>query len=342
MIEAKFNKKIQHFVLIILSLLSMPGFASPKQITVMDLFTPLSPTEPWNKGVLTATKTVNFQQAASGGTDATTVSKVTLAYFMSANCTGPKAGGGFYTTPNGTSFSISVGTPFGLVAASTWNVGSTQLNIIDMGVIHSVAVTLKSTNSTVPQANFSSNSFACIPVTCASNACTSASGTQSFELKTTAAIGDPAEGGIIACMNGGLNNLIVPATDNSIGIEWGGSGTLTNATSTFDGASNTTTIVTSLGVGTNYAAGLCSAYEATGGYNSGWFLPAGNNMTPSGQLYCLYINQVAIGGFSVSGYWSSSEASATTARRQGFVNGNQLSVNKSNELSVRCAKTFNL
>lgn len=61
---------------------------------------------------------------------------------------------------------------------------------------------------------------------CSSGACTSGSGTQSFQLKTTAAIGDPADGGVIACMNGGLNNLVAPTTDNREStIVWGGVGT---------------------------------------------------------------------------------------------------------------------
>ncbi len=209
-------------LMVLISLFPMMSFALVKPVMTTDLLQHLKKGEPWDKSVLTSTKMVMFQQAVSSGTDATSVSKVTLAYFTSSNCTGSKAGSGFYTTPDGTSFPISVGTAFGLVAASAWNVGSTQLSIADMTTIQSIAVTLKSTNNNTPQANFSGVSFACVPVTCSSGECISGSGTQSFQLKTTAAIGDPADGGIIACMNGGLNNLVVPATDNSTGIAWGG------------------------------------------------------------------------------------------------------------------------
>jgi len=281
---------------------------------------------------LTATKTVNFQQTASSGTDATTVSKITLGYFTSADCTGSLAGSGFYTTPDGTSYTISVGTPFGLVAASTWSVGSAKLSIADMTTINSVAITLKSTNNDVPQSDFSDSSFACVPVTCASNACTSASGTQSFELKTTAAVGDPADGGVIADLTG----LIATTSDDSTGIAWGGNGTTTSAQSDTDGAANTATIVNALGEGT-YAARLCSTLSITGGYTTGWFLPAKN------QLNTLYTNRVAIAGFADAVYWSSTEfaeLSATNAWSQNFGNGFQNDGLKGFVRRVRCTRAF--
>jgi hypothetical protein len=52
-----------------------------------------------------------------------------------------------------------------------------------------------------------------------------------------------------------------------------------------------------------------------------WFLPAGANPTPTGQLNCLYVNRVAIGGFSsANNYWSSTENDALTAYVQAFDN----------------------
>ena len=320
-----------------LGLLSTPGFATSKPITPQDLFHPLSPTEPWRKGKLTAAKTVNFTQNASGGTDATTVSKVQLAYFTSADCTGAKSGNGFYSTPDGTSYGISVGSAFGLVAASTWNVGVNKLGIStnDMANIQSVAITLKSTNSDVPQSNFSSNSFACVAVTCAANACTSAAGPQSFELKTTAAVGDPADGGVIADVLGGL---IATAADDSTSIEWGGYGTETRAQSDTGGAENTSAIVTELGLG-NYAAQLCNDLPITGGYTTGWFLPAKE------QLNTLYTNRVNIGGFAegLYFYWSSTEFAdnlANNAWNQNFDDGGQSGDLKSNFSRVRCVRGF--
>ena len=328
-----------------LGLLPATSLAEPKAITTIKLLETILPGEPWDRGVFASTKTVMFQQtAASSGTNATTVAKITMSYFTSSDCTGSVAGSGSYTTPNGTSFPISVGTPFGLVATSTWNVGSTKLSIADMTTILSVAVTLKSTNSNTPQANFSGVSFACVPVTCTagpSGQCTSTSGTQSFQLKTTAAIGDPADGGVIACMNGGLNNLVTPNADNSTGIEWGGSGTLIiNAASTTDGAANTAAIVTALGSGSAYAAKTCSTYSAAGGFTSGWFLPAGNNVTSTGQLNCLFTNSTTIGGFANATYWSSTQSSTINAYYQNFNNSNENISLKTTLRRVRCVRSF--
>ena len=192
-----------------IALLPSTGLAKHKPITPTDLLETLLPGEPWDRGVFSLTKMVNFNKTSG---DATTISKITLSYFTSANCSGTGAGTNpgsnplpSYTTPNGTSFTISTGTPFGVVAASAWNVGNAKLGIsnANMANILSIAVTLKSTNNNTPQANFSGLSFACISVTCTTGPagqCTSGSGTQSFTLKTTAAVGDPAVGGVIACM----------------------------------------------------------------------------------------------------------------------------------------------
>lgn len=321
-----------------------------------DLLQHLHKSEPWDRGVLTATKMVMFQQAANttDGTDATHIAKITLSYFTSTDCSETNGTNSpTYTTPDGTSFSISVGTPFGLVAASAWNVGNSQVTpaIGDMTTIQSIAVTFKSTNGNTPQANFSGLSFACVPVLCGGSECISGRGTQNFQLKTTAAIGDPADGGVIACMNTG-NNLVTPTTDNSTGIEWGGFGTTIGATSTTNGATNTATIVNCLSNNTSgscpgstdpetYAAGICSTYTANGGYTSGWFLPADNNTGLLGQLNCLFTNQVAIGGFANANYWSSTETNGTNARSQNFDTGTQSNNSKSiNTFRVRCARTF--
>lgn len=166
------------------------------------------------------------------------------------------------------------------------------------------------------------------------------------------AVGQSSGGGVIACLNGGLNNLIAATADNSTGIEWGGLGTTTNATSNRNGATNTTTIVTALGAngGTPYAAQLCSNYEVDSQGNNpcqagntcytDWFLPAGNNSGASGQLNCLYTNRVVVGGFSAAGYWSSTELSASFAGLQNFVNGSQNAGLKSSTWRVRCVRAF--
>lgn len=177
----------------------------------------------------------------------------------------------------------------------------------------------------------------------------SATKTNGFTYVTTA-VGQSAYGGTIACLNGGLNNLIAATADNSTGKSWGGSGTTTGATSTTDGATNTATIVTVLGAGTTYAAGLCRNYEVDSQGNTpcesgntcynDWFLPAGDNTTSTGQLNCLYTNKTAIGGFASAAYWSATEASSSFAWSQSFIVGGQSQGGKNSTDHVRCVRAF--
>jgi hypothetical protein len=326
--------------------------------------------EPWDRGLLVNTKTVLFNQNPVGGsgTDATQIAKITLSYFTTANCSGPGSGTNSgsspnpsYTTPDSSDpFPISPGTPFGLVASSAWKIGNTKLSIADMTMIASIAVTFKSTTNNTPQANFSTNSFACIPVSCNAGECTSVLGTQNFTLKTTATIGDPADGGYIACLNNSDPNLnLVVAKNNynttvtSLGWTPSGSPTstlATGATSTGDGASNTGIIVTCFTTGpggnpgcphniglTTYAAGTCPSYSANGGYTIGWFLPAID------QLNCIYNNKALIGGFgNFPGgiYWSSTENNATTAKDIQFATGVTNNTLKRTDGLIRCARSL--
>ncbi len=208
-----------------------------------------------------------------------------------------------------------------------------------MTTINSVAITLKSTNSDVPQSNFSGNSFACVAVTCAVNECTSAAGTQSFELKTTAAVGDPADGGKIADLTG----LIATASNDSEGIQWTSTNAVTGAQSDTDGSANTTAIVGNASCFDspgNCAANLCNTLSITGGYTSGWFLPAKD------QLNMLHTNHVAIGVFGNNFfYWSSTEyapdpSPGSRAWRQNITGGAQNVLSKNLELRVRCVLAF--
>ncbi|HAT6978714.1 TPA: hypothetical protein JAN54_10555 [Legionella pneumophila] len=185
----------------------------------------------------------------------------------------------------------------------------------------------------------------------------------------TTAVGQPSGGGIIACLNGGLNNLIAATADNSSGIIWGGVGTAigADAQSDIDGANNTATIVACLtgpggGPGcpqniavNTYAAGICSTYEVDSQGNtpcepgntcySDWFLPADNNLTVTGQLNCLFTNRLSIGGFVNASYWSSTEVSGNpqfNAWTQSFVSGLQSNTDgKDNFIfRVRCVRNF--
>ncbi|HEY7886014.1 MAG TPA: midcut-by-XrtH protein [Cellvibrionaceae bacterium] len=171
------------------------------------------------------------------------------------------------------------------------------------------------------------------------------------------AVGQASFGGTIACLNGGLNNLIAATADNSTSVEWGGSGTAigVGAQSITDGASNTTAIVATLGNngGIPYAAQLCSNYETDSQGNTpceagnscynDWFLPAGNNATATGQLNCLFTNRVSIGGFANNFYWSSTESigwPTIFGWDQSFSSGTQADTSKSIYSRARCVRAF--
>lgn len=168
----------------------------------------------------------------------------------------------------------------------------------------------------------------------------------------TTAVGQPSRGGIIACLNGGINNLIAATADN-MGVQWGGLGTLTNAQSNINGDANTTTIVAVLGTngGITYAAQICDDYAVDSQGNmpcqpgntcyNDWFLPAGDNVTASGQLNCLFTNRVAVGGFSSADYLSSTELDANLARAQDFGNGAEITFSKNlSSNRIRCVRAF--
>lgn len=162
------------------------------------------------------------------------------------------------------------------------------------------------------------------------------------------AVGQSSGGGVIAALNGGLNNLIAAVSDNSTAIPWSNvfSAVGAGAQNTIDGASNTQSIVAAL-VTNGEAANLCNSYEVDSQGNtpcqvgntcySDWYLPA------SGQLAALYTNRVAVGGFSSASYWSSTELSispVTTAVVTSFLNGVELFQNKVASERVRCVRSF--
>ena len=101
------------------------------------------------------------------------------------------------------------------------------------------------------------------------------------------------------------------------------------------GLSNTNNIIARQGVtSTNYAAGLARAYNG-GGY-SDWYLPSKD------ELNQLYINRVAIGGFTNAFYWSSTEATQFFSWRQNLNDGTQDTLGKSGAYYVRAVRTFSI
>jgi hypothetical protein len=132
----------------------------------------------------------------------------------------------------------------------------------------------------------------------------------------TTAVGLNSGGGVIGCLNGGLNDFILNPTAPSSGLDWGGSGTITGASNAANGYTNTATIVGAVGPGT-YAAKSCYDYEVDSQGNtpcqpgntcySDWFLPA------LSQLNCSYTNRAEAGTWAPSRYWSSNESGGVPA-----------------------------
>ncbi|MFA5175558.1 MAG: LamG-like jellyroll fold domain-containing protein [Patescibacteria group bacterium] len=130
---------------------------------------------------------------------------------------------------------------------------------------------------------------------------------------TPVAVGDSYQGGVVAYIlaegdtgydANTQHGLIAMASDQSVGTAW--SNVVDQLAGTSDaigtGQANTTAIVGQAGHTTS-AAKLCDDL-ISGGY-SDWYLPSRN------ELNKLYLNRVAIGGFSLtSWYWSSSESNA--------------------------------
>ncbi len=150
---------------------------------------------------------------------------------------------------------------------------------------------------------------------------------------------------------GSIGAKVASLADLSTGIEWGGMGTVTNASSLIDGATNTTTIITTLGTGTSYAAALCAQPHA--GY-SNWYLPAicemgyggagcGTSTSPLIQnLQSSLVDNGNVGGLS-GNYWSSSEYSPLPSLGAWFQDattggGIQVGNAKTYLAQVRCAR----
>jgi hypothetical protein len=248
------------------------------------------------------------------------------------------ASGGTGVTITGVGFTSATGVSFGDVAA-------TSVHVVDSTTV--TAVTPAHAVGSVD-----------VVITTPSRRVTVTNG---YTYETTA-VGQSAFGGTIACLEGGLNDLIAAKVNNSTNIPWGVQKYI-EAISTSDGAANTVKIVdcltnsigctnppTPIGIDT-YAAGICSTYEVDSQGNTpckpenacydDWFLPAVSAFGAPTQLNCLYANQAEIGGFTTSeNYWSSTEFGGDEAYIQGFGSGLIFEQDKLTSEPTRCVSVF--
>jgi hypothetical protein len=131
--------------------------------------------------------------------------------------------------------------------------------------------------------------------------------------------------------------LIAAAADTSTSLDWAVDAYKTTACSGADswqmggGVQNTLDIVAQNGAGNDFAAGICNNLSE-GGYDD-WFCPS------MAELFQLYVNQAAIGGFSASYYWSSTERTASYGDYIYFPDGTfQNSYYKSTNMRVRACR----
>ncbi len=161
-------------------------------------------------------------------------------------------------------------------------------------------------------------------------------------------IGEVYGGGIVFFVyDNGQHGLIAATVDQSTGIRWyGGSYTYTQARAdgVNGGLKNTAEIIGGQGPvdGGAFAATVCNEYSVwdNGVYYGDWYLPSIH------ELNLLYAEQVLVGGFSGSYYWSSTECPPPpgqglgTAWIQRFSDGAMDCADKSSLYYVRAVRAF--
>jgi hypothetical protein len=142
------------------------------------------------------------------------------------------------------------------------------------------------------------------------------------------------------------NYLIVDISDLGGPTQFATINASTVALSSWDGLSNTNTLVAAgpvFGITATTAAAVCANSINSG--KSDWYLPS------ISELKKLYINTLEvnysltnIGGsiLNFTSYWSSTEANSSNAYGMNFMNNNQVMVTKGSVLMVRAIRKFNI
>lgn len=155
-------------------------------------------------------------------------------------------------------------------------------------------------------------------------------------------VGDIYGGGIIFHIEpGGEHGLIASLTDIEDAVPWGNDGISAGASSSFDGSTNTASIVIAYGNG-DYAAYHCDTLKVNG--FTDWYLPSAD------ELFLLYkaryiVNRVLEGDMDENtsplvkdAYWTSTEKDPSTALL--FTLGNQEKGSKIISAAVRSVRAF--
>jgi hypothetical protein len=264
-------------------------------------FTTLSPTLP--TGIITnSISSITQNSALSGGSIANNggASITSKGVCWSSTTSSPTIANS--TTNNGSGTNTFTSSLTGLSANTTYYVRAYATNSV--GTAYGNTLTFTTLNLTVGQ---------------------------SYQGGKIAYIFVPGDNGYIA---GQIHGLIATTSNQSLGSQWGCSGTSIVGTSTVlgTGLANTSAIVNGC-VTTTIAAAICNNLSF-GGYTD-WYLPSRD------ELSKLYSNRTLIGGFSNVPYWSSSQASSTTAWSINFSTGASSSTtSKTTSMYVRAIRKF--
>jgi len=159
-------------------------------------------------------------------------------------------------------------------------------------------------------------------------------------------IGALIGGGVVVAVfnDNGVNKALIASLTNLTGAlpytTGGFTSTLIGATaqSNFDGLTNTNAIIAQTGASatTAYAAGIARLFA--GGGLSDWYLPANWELNMCYNSAAIIGKITGVTPFIVSNYWSSTEETATTARKQETGTGAIAGFVKSANNSVRAVR----